>query len=106
MKFDFDKILRRSPESTGGGKLPVHATFFHHSTEEEALAQLQQAAAAWETETLADCEILSREEKMTVDDGVATLTVDYLCRMDIASPKKIEVTFDEEQSEETSDSAG
>lgn len=27
MKFDFDKILRRSPESTGGGKLPVHATF-------------------------------------------------------------------------------
>ena len=38
MKFDFDKILRRSPESTGGGKLPVHATFFHHSTEEEALA--------------------------------------------------------------------
>ena len=38
MKLDFDKILRRSPESTGGGKLPVHATFFHHSTEEEALA--------------------------------------------------------------------
>lgn len=36
MRVDFDEILRRSPESTGGGKLPVHATFFHHSTEEDA----------------------------------------------------------------------
>ena len=64
-------------------------------TEEEALAQLQQAATAWEAENLADGEILSREEKMTIENGVATLTVDYLCRMDIASQKKIEVSFED-----------
>ena len=38
MPIDLDKLLRESPESTGAGKLPVHATFFHHSTEEEAIS--------------------------------------------------------------------
>ena len=111
----WEETVTRQPLTIAGVQLPIgmiknlresYTESEKNFSEEEALAQLQQAAAAWETENLADGEILSREEKMTVDDGVATLTVDYLCRMDIASPKKIEVTFDEEQSEETSDSAG
>ena len=94
----------RQPLSIGGVQLPIgmiktvresYTETEKNFSEEEALAALQQAAAAWEAENLADGEILSREEKMSVSDGMAVLEIEYLCRMDIASPKKIEVTFED-----------
>ena len=94
----------RQPLSIGGVQLPIgmiktvresYTETEKNFSEEEALAALQQAAAAWEAENLADGEILSREETMSVSDGMAVLEIEYLCRMDIASPKKIEVTFED-----------
>ena len=94
----------RQPLSIGGVQLPIgmiktvresYTETEKNFSEEEALAALQQAAAAWEAENLADGEILSKEEKMSVSDGMAVLEIEYLCRMDIASPKKIEVTFED-----------
>ncbi len=65
-------------------------------TEEEILPLLQNAAGAWEEENLAGGEILQRQQRMEIIGDTAVLHIDYLCRMDIASPRKIEVTFAEQ----------
>lgn len=94
----------RQPLSVGGVQFPIgliktvresYTETDKTFSEEEALAALQQAAAAWEAENLADGEILSRDENMAIDNGIAVLQIEYLCRMDIASPKKIEVSFED-----------
>ncbi len=97
----WEETSSRQPLTICGIQLPIGLirTVLESYTEteksfsdEQALAALRQAAAAWEAENLSDGEILSKEEKMTVRGEWAILEIKYLCRMDIASPKKIEVS--------------
>ena len=64
-------------------------------TEAEALETLEQAAAAWEEENLVSGEIKERTATMEIDGQQAVYHVDYLCEMDIASPRKLDVVFAE-----------
>lgn len=98
----WESEITRAPLTVWGVQLPIglvtetregYTETDRTFTEEEALSLLHQAAAAWEEENLADGEILEKEEKMETDGKEAVLHVDYLCRMDIASPRKVEVAF-------------
>lgn len=64
-------------------------------TEAEALETLEQAAAAWEEENLVSGKIKERTATMEIDGQQAVYHVDYLCEMDIASPRKLDVVFAE-----------
>lgn len=101
----WDTEITRAPLTILGVQLPLglvteareaYTETDRAFTEEEALSLLQDAASAWEEENLADGEIKEKEEQMEIQEDTAVLHVDYLCQMDIASPRKVEVTFTEE----------
>ena len=79
----WEETVTRQPLTIAGVQLPIgmiknlresYTESEKNFSEEEALAPAAAAAAAWETENLADGEILSREEKNDGRRWVATLT--------------------------------
>ncbi len=99
----WDSQLSRAPLTLLGIRLPIGLVTERRDlyteetrtfTEEEAASLLQEAAAAWEQENLTGGQILERSEQMEIKGGTAVLQVDYLCRMDIASTRKIEAELE------------
>ena len=60
-------------------------------SEQEALQELEEAAADFEQHELQDAQILTRESAASVSEGVMTLILSYTCIEDIARERTIEI---------------